>query len=118
MKGETLQNYINGKWVSSKTEKTRDVINPSTGEVLAKTPMSTKEDTLDAIKVANEAFWRWRSTPAQSRIRYLYDFRDALEGNFEELAEIITLEHGKIIDESRGEYRRTIENSDNKISQF
>ena len=110
MKGEILKNYINGKWIASETEKTRDVINPANGEILAKTPMSTGNDAQDAINAANNAFWRWRSTPAQSRIRYLYDFRDALEEHFDELAKILTIEHGKIIDESRGEYRRTIEN--------
>ena len=110
MKGEILKNYINGKWIASETEKTRDVINPANGEILAKTPMSTGNDAQDAINAANNAFWRWRSTPAQSRIRYLYDFRDALEEHFDELVKILTIEHGKIIDESRGEYRRTIEN--------
>ncbi len=116
MNGEVLKNYINGQWVASRTEKTRNVINPATGEIITKTPMSTKEDTLEAIKVANDAFWSWRKTPAQSRIRYLYDFRDALEENFEELAEITTIEHGKPIDESIGEYRRTIENIETATS--
>ncbi len=110
MNAEVLKNYINGKWVESVTERTRDVINPATGEIIAKTPMSTKEETLQAIEVAKTAFWRWRTTPAQSRIRYLYDFRESLEENFDELAKVLTLEHGKTIDESRGEYRRTIEN--------
>ena len=110
MNGKILKNYVNNKWIESKTEKTRDVINPATGELVAKTPMSTKEETEEAIEAAKAAFWRWRTTPAQSRIRYLYDFRDALEENFDELAEICTIEHGKTLDESRGEYRRTIEN--------
>lgn len=110
MKGEILKNYVNGKWVESEAEKTRDIINPANGELLAKTPMSTSSEVNQAIKAAKEAFWKWRTTPAQTRIRYLFDFRDALEENFEKLAEITTLEHGKIIDESIGEYRRTIEN--------
>ncbi|MCE7741113.1 MAG: CoA-acylating methylmalonate-semialdehyde dehydrogenase [Candidatus Heimdallarchaeota archaeon] len=109
MKGEILKNYINGKWVDSRATKTRDVINPATGEILAQTPMGTKEDAEESIQAAKEAFWRWRTTPAQSRIRYLYELRDAFEENFDELAEVCTLEHGKTLDESRGEYRRTIE---------
>ncbi len=110
MNGEVLKNYINGKWIESVTDKTRDVINPATGEIIAKSPISTKEETLQAIEAAKTSFWRWRTTPAQSRIRYLYDFREALEENFDELSEVLTIEHGKTIDESRGEYRRTIEN--------
>ncbi|MCK5390024.1 MAG: aldehyde dehydrogenase family protein, partial [Candidatus Thorarchaeota archaeon] len=72
---EVVKNYINGKWVESKSKETRDVFNPATGEVIAKTPMSTREETLEAIKVANAAFDRWRSTPALTRVRHLNRIR-------------------------------------------
>lgn len=110
MKGEVVKNYINGRWVASKSKETRDVINPATGELLAKTPMSTAEETQEAIEAAKTAYDRWRSTPAQTRIRYLYRFRNLLEDHFEELSKTITTEHGKILDEARGEYRRAVEN--------
>ena len=110
MKGEVVKNYINGRWVESKSKETRDVINPATGELLAKTPMSTAEEAQEAIAAAKTAYDRWRSTPAQTRIRYLYRFRNLLEDHFEELSKTITTEHGKIIDEARGEYRRAVEN--------
>jgi malonate-semialdehyde dehydrogenase (acetylating)/methylmalonate-semialdehyde dehydrogenase len=107
---EVVKNYINGRWVESKAKETRDVFNPATGEIIAKTPMSTKEETLEAISAAKAAFERWRSTPALTRVRHLNRIRDAFEENFEELAKTLTMEQGKAIDESRGEYRRTIEN--------
>ena len=107
---EIVKNYINGKWVESKAKETRDVFNPATGEVIAKTPMSTREETLEAINAAKAAFDRWRATPALTRVRYLNRIRDAFEDNFEDLVKTLTLEQGKAIDESRGEYRRTIEN--------
>jgi malonate-semialdehyde dehydrogenase (acetylating)/methylmalonate-semialdehyde dehydrogenase len=107
---EVVKNYINGKWVKSKAKETRDVFNPATGELIAKTPMSTREETLEAIKAANAAFERWRATPALTRVRHLNRIRDAFEENFEDLVKTLTLEQGKAIDESRGEYRRTIEN--------
>ncbi|MHA1137133.1 MAG: CoA-acylating methylmalonate-semialdehyde dehydrogenase [Candidatus Thorarchaeota archaeon] len=107
---EVVKNYINGKWVESKAKETRDVFNPATGEVIAKTPMSTREETLEAINAAKAAFDRWRATPALTRVRHLNRIRDAFEENFEELVKTLTLEQGKAIDESRGEYRRTIEN--------
>ena len=50
MNGEKLKNYINGEWVESVAEKTRDVINPATGDLLAKTPMSTSVETERAIE--------------------------------------------------------------------
>jgi malonate-semialdehyde dehydrogenase (acetylating)/methylmalonate-semialdehyde dehydrogenase len=107
---EVVKNYINGKWVESKAKETREVFNPATGELIAKTPMSTREETLEAIKAASAAFDRWRSTPALTRVRYLNRIRDAFEENFEDLVKTLTTEQGKAIDESRGEYRRTIEN--------
>jgi malonate-semialdehyde dehydrogenase (acetylating)/methylmalonate-semialdehyde dehydrogenase len=107
---EVVKNYINGRWVESKAKETQDVINPATGELLAKTPMSTREETLQAIEAGNAAFERWRATPALTRVRHLNRIRDAFEENFEELSKILTMEQGKALDESRGEYRRTIEN--------
>jgi malonate-semialdehyde dehydrogenase (acetylating)/methylmalonate-semialdehyde dehydrogenase len=107
---EVVKNYINGKWVESKAKETRDVFNPATGELIAKTPMSTGEEALEAVKAAKAAFNRWRETPVFTRVRHLNRIRDAFEENFEELSKILTIEQGKAIDEARGEYRRTIEN--------
>jgi len=107
---EVVKNYINGRWVESKTKETRDVFNPATGELIAKTPMSTAEETIKAIEAAKTAFRRWRATPVFTRVRYLNRIRDAFEDNFEDLCRILTTEQGKAIDEARGEYRRTIEN--------
>jgi len=106
---EVLKNYINGEWVEPKGKETLDVVNPATLEVLAKVPKSTKEDVDAAVKAAKEAFWEWRSTPPLTRARYMFEFRNVLEEHFEELAKICTMEHGKTIDESRGEVRRAIE---------
>ena len=110
MTAEVVKNYINGKWVASKSKETSDVINPVTGEVIAKTPMSTVDETLEAIAAAKAAFKRWRETPSMTRVRYLNRIRNAFEENFEELAKVLTTEQGKALDEARGEYRRTIEN--------
>ncbi|MGY5875292.1 MAG: CoA-acylating methylmalonate-semialdehyde dehydrogenase [Candidatus Thorarchaeota archaeon] len=107
---EVVKNYINGKWVESKAKETSDVINPATREVIAKTPMSTAEEVQAAIEAGKVAFRRWRSTPALTRVRHLNRIRSAFEDEFEELCKILTTEQGKAIDESRGEYRRTIEN--------
>ncbi|MHA1960351.1 MAG: CoA-acylating methylmalonate-semialdehyde dehydrogenase [Candidatus Thorarchaeota archaeon] len=107
---EIVKNYINGRWVESKSKKTQDVINPATGEVIAKTPMCTAEEADAAIAAAKAAFERWRRTPVFTRVRHLNRIRAAFEDNFEELSKTLTMEQGKIIDEARGEYRRTIEN--------
>ena len=56
MNGEVLKNYINGRWVESKSKDIRDIVNPVTGEVLVKVPMSTAKETQEAITAATAAF--------------------------------------------------------------
>ena len=104
-----VKNYIGGEWVESKSDQVSQVINPATTEVLAEVPMSTEDEVRSAIAAANDAFAEWRSTPAIERAGYLFRLRDALEEGFEEFSRITTNEHGKNIDESRGETRRLIQ---------
>ncbi len=105
----TALNYVDGEWVESKGEHI-DVVNPTTHEPIGRVGISTKEEIDDAVKSAQEAFPDWRRTPAVSRARYLFRLAQLLEENFEELSRVQTQEHGKTIDESRGETRRGIEN--------
>jgi malonate-semialdehyde dehydrogenase (acetylating)/methylmalonate-semialdehyde dehydrogenase len=104
-----LKNYINGKWVESKSKERWDVINPATQKLLARVPMSTKEEVLSAIQASKEAYPEWRRTPPLARARCLFRLKELLEKHFERLSRIQTMEHGKTIDESRGETRRGIE---------
>ncbi|MCD6574786.1 CoA-acylating methylmalonate-semialdehyde dehydrogenase [Candidatus Aerophobetes bacterium] len=104
-----LKNYIGGEWVESKGEF-HDIINPATCKTISKVPSSTKEEVNEAVKKANKAYPEWRRTPPLARVRRLFQLKELLEENFEELSRIQTMEHGKTIDESRGETRRGIEN--------
>ena len=106
---ETLRNYIGGRWVESQAREFLDVHNPARGEVIARTPLSTAADVDAAVAAARKAFPAWRDTPAVVRARALFKFRAELEEHFEELARIVTTEHGKTLDESRGSVRRGIE---------
>jgi len=105
----TIKNYINGEWVESKGD-IEEIVNPATGKVLARVPYSTREELDAAVEAAQEAFWQWRTTPPVSRARCLFRLKELLEEHFEELSRVQTQEHGKTIDESRGETRRGIEN--------
>lgn len=105
-----LKNYINGEWVESRSTRLLDITNPATGEVIGQVPLSTKDEMEAAIKAADEAYWEWRSTPPIVRARYMFKIKDLLEKHFEEISRIATQEHGKTIDEARGETRRAIEN--------
>ena len=104
-----IKNYIGGEWVESRGEL-KDVVNPATCEAIAKVPISTKGEIDAAVQAAKEAFPDWRRTPPLARSRLLFRLKELLEENFEELSRIQTQEHGKTIDESRGESRRGIEN--------
>jgi len=105
-----LQNYINGKWVTSNSGKFRDITNPATAEILAKVPVSSLAELDDAVQIAHKSFQSWRRVPVTTRIQCMFKLKGLLEANFEDLARSITLEHGKTMDESRGEMRRSIEN--------
>jgi malonate-semialdehyde dehydrogenase (acetylating) / methylmalonate-semialdehyde dehydrogenase len=108
-KVKTIKNYIGGEWVESKGEIV-DVVNPANGKTIAKVPISTKEEIDSAVTAAQEAFHDWRRTTPLARSRLLFKLKELLEENFEEVSRIQTQEHGKTIDESRGETRRGIEN--------
>jgi len=105
----TVKNYIGGEWVESKGELI-DVVNPATCKTIAKVPISTKDELDSAVKAAQKAFPEWRKTPPLARVRCLFRLKELMEERFEELSRIQTMEHGKTIDESRGETRRGIEN--------
>jgi len=103
-----LKNYIDGEWVDSEGEL-QDVINPAIRKVIAKVPISTRDELDEAVEAAKEAYPDWRRTPPLARARCLFRLKELMEENFEELSRIQTMEHGKTIDESRGETRRGIE---------
>jgi len=103
-----VKNFINGEWVESKGEPI-DVVNPAKCETIARVPISTREEVNSAVEAAKEAFPEWRRTTPLARVRCLFRLKELLEEHFEELSRIQTQEHGKTIDESRGETRRGIE---------
>ena len=104
-----LPNFIGGRWVESHAREHLDVHNPATGEVIARTPLSTAQDVDAAVAAAKEAFPAWRDTPPVVRARAMFRLKNLLEEHFEELARLVTTENGKTIEEARGSVRRGIE---------
>ncbi len=104
-----VKNFVDGEWVESKGE-IRDVVNPAKYEVIAKVPISTKDEIDAAVEAAKAAFPDWRRTTPLARARCLFRLKELLEEHFEEVSRVQTQEHGKTIDESWGETRRGIEN--------
>jgi malonate-semialdehyde dehydrogenase (acetylating)/methylmalonate-semialdehyde dehydrogenase len=105
---QAVKHFIGGDWVSIGSATT-PVYNPSVGEVIAETPAPDASALDQAVEAAAAAFPAWRDTPAIERCRVLFRLKMLLEAQFEEIAALITREHGKTIGESRGDLRRGIE---------
>ncbi len=101
--------YVGGQWQEINSLPTNPVFNPSTGDIIAQTPMCTVAEVNAAVEAAAEAFPAWSETPPTERARIFFRFKMLLEENFEELVKSNTREHGKTLVESRGDVRRGIE---------
>ncbi len=98
-----LKYFAGGEWLESKTAKYMDIYDPSTGEVIARTPCCTPEEVAYTINCAKEAYPKWRDTPVLKRIQVLYKFRELLEKNMEELVFTLCRENGKVWEEAHGD---------------
>jgi len=105
----TYKNYINGNWISSKSGKTFESLNPATEQVVGKFQKSTRDETKKVIQTAKKAFPNWRDTPAPQRAKYLYKIKELLIKNKEKLAKIEVEEMGKVITEARGDVQEAID---------
>ena len=106
----TLKIFVGGRWVDSTAKTTGEVRNPSTHELLARVPMGGAEDVDRAVKAALAAYPAWRMTPPVNRVRPMFKFRELLEKYYDDIARIVTREHGKTLDESRSSVRRAVDN--------
>ncbi|RUM99625.1 NAD-dependent succinate-semialdehyde dehydrogenase [Pseudaminobacter arsenicus] len=96
-------NLIDGAWVQADSGKTIDVINPATGLRLGTVPRAGGAETRRAIEAAHTAFQSFRKTSALERSKLLRKLHDAIMDNQDALAELLTLEQGKSLTESKGE---------------
>ena len=100
---QRLKYFVNGQWLDSKTDKYMDIYNPSTGDVIAKTPCCTVDEVNSAIAAASAAFPAWSQTPVMKRVQVLFNFRDLLNKHMDELTYLVAHEHGKVWGEAEGD---------------
>ena len=105
-----ILNYINNQWTKPSATQYFDVINPATGQIIAKTPLGTKADVDSAAKAASEALPAWRRTPVNDRVQYLFKLRNLMRENADEIGRLITDEAGKTFEEAKAEMIRAYEN--------
>jgi malonate-semialdehyde dehydrogenase (acetylating)/methylmalonate-semialdehyde dehydrogenase len=106
---ETIPHWISGKTVEGQSNAFAEVFNPATGEAKRRVPLDGTGELDQAVAAATAAFPEWSSMPPLRRARVLFRFRDLLEKNSERLAAVITSEHGKVLDDAKGEVMRGLE---------
>ena len=106
---EEITHYINGARVKGTSGRFTDVFNPATGEVQAKVPLATVEEMNDAIAKAAEAQIKWAATNPQRRARVMMKLADLINEHMDELAEMLSREHGKTLPDARGDVQRGLE---------
>ncbi|WP_322103862.1 CoA-acylating methylmalonate-semialdehyde dehydrogenase [Paraburkholderia sp. J41] len=105
----TLTHFIDGKPVAGTSERYGDVFNPAFGNVAARVPLASVAEVDAAVAAAQAACAAWAETPPIKRARILFKFKDLLDQHHDELAELITREHGKVFSDAKGEVMRGIE---------
>lgn len=101
-----ITHWINGKSWNGKTDKKGDVFNPATGLKTGEVDFADIATIDEAINSAHIAFPEWRDTSLTKRAQIIFKFRELLNEKKEELAKIITSEHGKVISDALGEVTR------------
>ncbi len=103
-----IDNYINGSNVSI-SNKTLPIDDPSTGETIAEVTIASKEDFDEAIKSSKASQLNWANTTPLKRSRILSNYKNLIEKNMDELASLVSKEHGKTLDDAKGSVTRGLE---------
>ena len=105
----SVHHFISGKSVESQSGRFGDIYNPNTGEVQARVGLATEGEVDKAVEAAKAALPEWSTTNPQRRARVLFKFKGLLEQNIDELAELLSSEHGKVVADSKGDVQRGID---------
>ena len=108
---KVVKNYVNGKWVEAENNGFLDVENPSTGQILARVPLSTTAEVNRAIDAAAAAFPAWSQTPVSRRVQPLYKLVELFKENEEKIARTLCEEMGKSLPDSRFHVRAPLRNA-------
>jgi malonate-semialdehyde dehydrogenase (acetylating) / methylmalonate-semialdehyde dehydrogenase len=106
---ETMSLWVNGRKEMATSRRAGEVTNPATGAVTRRVPFCNRADIDTAVAAAHAAYPKWRDTPPLRRARILMRYRELLDANRDELARLITEEHGKTLSDAAGSVQRGIE---------
>ncbi len=106
---DCVPHWIGGKAVTGDAKAFAGIFNPATGKITRRVPLDATAALEQAVASAKAAFPEWSNMPPLRRARVLFRFRDLLEKNTGRLAAVITSEHGKVLEDARGEVTRGLE---------
>jgi malonate-semialdehyde dehydrogenase (acetylating)/methylmalonate-semialdehyde dehydrogenase len=104
-----IRHFVNGSSFEGASGRFGDVFNPNTGEIQARVQLATAGELDLAVQAALKAFPAWSATNPQRRARVMFEFKRLVEANMQDLAEILSSEHGKVIADSKGDIQRGLE---------
>ena len=104
-----LSHFIDGQRAAGASGKFADVFDPAQGRVTARVPVATTAEVAAAVAAAKAAFPAWSETAPLTRARLMFKFKALLDAHTDELAELITRDHGKLLSDAKGEVLRGIE---------
>jgi malonate-semialdehyde dehydrogenase (acetylating)/methylmalonate-semialdehyde dehydrogenase len=104
-----ITHHIGGSYWTGTSERTSDVFNPATGKVTAKVDLASAATVDYAVNIASKAQIEWRHASLAKRVQVLFSFREILNARKEEVAKLITAEHGKVLSDALGEVTRGME---------
>ena len=104
-----ITHHINGAYWKESAERSGDVYNPATGKVTARVDFASPELIDHGVKVAKKAQEQWAQASLAKRVQVLFAFREILNARKEEVAKLITAEHGKVLSDALGEVTRGLE---------
>ncbi len=105
----SIEHWINGKIVPGQSGRRADVFNPATGSVSGQVALASAGEVAQAVAAAQAAFPAWADTPPIRRARIMFKFLELLNKHRDELAHMITAEHGKVFTDAQGEVTRGID---------
>ena len=107
---KTIDHLISGASVKATSGRTSPVFNPATGEQTGELGLASVDDVNIAVASAQAAYENWRDTSIARRTKVMFKVRELVDANTDEIAKRITAEHGKVLDDARGEVGRGLEN--------
>ncbi len=106
---KTLHHFVNGQRVDGTSGRFGEVFNPATGEQTAAVPFASADETRAAIGSAHDALPAWAAVPPVQRARVMFRFKELMERNKDEMAALVTAEHGKTLPDAGGSIARGLE---------